>query len=108
MVQLVARCIETPVLAERRFMIINAISANTRRWMDDTDWAAIGYAPVDDAERFASEVEHLHGLDDDVTEKVQGGFFAAPDYRGLGRQGSATEHADRSNGPSGAQEVRNP
>lgn len=83
MVQLVTRCIETPVLGERRFMIVNAISANTRRWMDDTDWAAIGYAPVDDAERFAAEVEHLHGPEDDITEQVQGGFFAAPDYRGL-------------------------
>jgi len=83
MVQLVTRCIETPVLGERRFMIVNAISANTRRWMDDTDWAAIGYAPVDDAERHASEVEHLHGPEDDITEQVQGGFFAAPDYLGL-------------------------
>lgn len=83
MVQLVTRCIETPVLGERRFMVVNAISANTRRWMDDTDWAAIGYAPVDDAERHAAEVEHLHGPEHDVTEQVQGGFFAAPDYRGL-------------------------
>jgi uronate dehydrogenase len=86
MVRLVTRCIESPHLgrlAAPLFLIVNAISRNTRRWMDDTHWSELGYAPVDDAEVFAAEVEDLHGLDDDVTERVQGGFLAAPDYRGL-------------------------
>ncbi len=86
MVRLVTACIEAPTLSPSgvpNFCILNAISANTRRWMDASGWAHIGYAPVDDAEVFAADVEHLHGPDDDVTEQVQGGFFAARDYRGL-------------------------
>jgi len=86
MVRLVSACIEAPTLSPSsvgNFCIVNAISANTRRWMDDSGWAHIGYVPVDDAEVFAADVEHLHGPDDDISEQVQGGFFAAPGYRGL-------------------------
>lgn len=86
MVRLVTACIEAPTLCPtppHRFCILNAISANTRRWMDDSGWDHIGYRPQDDAEPWAPEVEHLHGPEDDVTERVQGGFFAAADYRGL-------------------------
>lgn len=85
MARLVERCLEAPTLSETvpGFVIVNAISRNTRRWMRDDHWDHLGYRPEDDAERFAPEVEHLHGPDGDITERVQGGFFAAADYRGL-------------------------
>lgn len=86
LVRLVTACIEVPTLSPLsvgNFCILNAISANTRRWMDESGWAHVGYVPVDDAEVHAHEVEHVHGPDDDITEQVQGGFFAAPNYRGL-------------------------
>jgi uronate dehydrogenase len=86
MVRLVTACIEAPTLSPlslSNFCVVNAISANTRRWMDESGWAHLGYVPVDDAERFAAEVEHLHGEEFDITERVQGGFFAAPTYKGL-------------------------
>lgn len=85
MARLVVACLEAPTLspvAPENFCIVNAISANTRRWMDASGWAHLGYRPLDDAEVHAAEVEHLHGPDEDLTERVQGGFFAAADYRG--------------------------
>lgn len=84
MVSLVTACLEVPDLG---FRILPGTSRNTRRWMSDEGWAEVGYAPVDDAEVHAADVEHLHGPDDDVTERVQGGFFAAPGYRGLAEPG---------------------
>lgn len=96
MTRLVCACLEAPTLssatggsapglrsASPRFVIVNAISRNTRRWMRDDHWDHLGYRPEDDAERFAAAVEHIHGPEGDVTELVQGGFFAAADYRGL-------------------------
>ncbi|MFO0751617.1 MAG: NAD(P)-dependent oxidoreductase [Myxococcota bacterium] len=80
MVRLVTACVEAPTLG---FAILAGTSRNTRRWMSDDGWAEVGYAPEDDAEVYAAQVEHLHGPDDDVTEQVQGGFFAARDFRGL-------------------------
>lgn len=86
MVRLVSACLEAPTLspvAPQGFCVLNAISANTRRWMDDSGWADVGYTPLDDAEVYAAEVAHLHGPEDEISEQVQGGFFAAADYRGL-------------------------
>ncbi|MBL8785943.1 MAG: NAD(P)-dependent oxidoreductase [Deltaproteobacteria bacterium] len=83
MVSLVTRSLESPWVAERGFVLVHAISGNTRRWMSDEGWAELGYAPEDDAEAYASEVVHLHGPEDDITERCQGGFLAATDYRGL-------------------------
>ena len=39
------------------FLVAYGISANTRRWYADDGWAALGYRPSDDAERFAADVE---------------------------------------------------
>ncbi len=86
MVRLVTACLEVPALGYR---IVPGTSRNTRRWMSDEGWAAVGYAPVDDAEVFAAEVEHIHGPDGDITETTQGGFFTARDYRGLAKLSSS-------------------
>lgn len=80
MVRLVRACLDVPALG---FKILAGTSKNTRRWMSDAGWAEVGYAPQDDAEVYAHRVEHLHGPDDDITERTQGGFFAARDYIGL-------------------------
>src|SRR3954453_17319484 len=56
-----------------RFEIVYGVSANARRWWPLT--GALGYAPQDDAEAYAAEVE-----DDD--HALQGGPTTAPDYGG--------------------------
>ncbi|MCC6619615.1 MAG: NAD(P)-dependent oxidoreductase [Deltaproteobacteria bacterium] len=80
MVRLVTACLDAPVLG---FRILAGTSRNTRRWMTDEGWAEVGYDPRDDAEVWAAEVEHIHGPDGDITETTQGGFFTAPDFKGL-------------------------
>jgi uronate dehydrogenase len=75
LVRLVRACIETPVLGHR---IVWGCSANTRRWWSSEAWAQIGYAPQDDAERFADDVD-MRALDP-VSERFQGGTFTADGY----------------------------
>jgi len=70
------------------FLIVAGISGNTRRWMTPEGWDVLGYAPQDDAEAYAAEVEHLHGDPADITEQRQGGIFVDPEYHGLaGKEG---------------------
>jgi len=80
MVRLVSACLDVPSLG---FRVLAGTSKNTRRWMSDAGWAEVGYAPEDDAEVFAAAVEHLHGPDDDISERTQGGIFTSSDYIGL-------------------------
>jgi len=60
------------------FRIVWGISRNTRRWWSLAEGEAIGYHPVDDAEKFASE--YLNGQEPDLTDPVHrllGGQFCA-------------------------------
>lgn len=82
-VRLVSACLETPELG---FKILAGISNNTRAWMTGEGWADVGYHPQDDAEAYASEIEHVHGDENDITEQRQGGVFVAKDYVGLAKQ----------------------
>ena len=41
--------------------VVYGISANTRGWWDLTGARALGYAPRDDAERFAGDVTEYTG-----------------------------------------------
>lgn len=84
MVNLTRACLETPDLGYR---ILAGISGNTRAWMTQEGWAEVGYAPQDNAEEYASEVEHIHGDENDITEQRQGGVFVAKDYMGLAKEG---------------------
>lgn len=52
------------------------VSANAASWWNGDDAARIGYAPQDDASRFAP----LPETGDTVTRRFQGGSFAAMDY----------------------------
>ncbi|PYE53512.1 NAD-dependent epimerase/dehydratase family protein [Deinococcus yavapaiensis] len=82
-VSLVAACLDTPRLG---FKILAGISANTRAWMTSEGWADVGYHPQDNAEDYASDIERIHGDENDLTEQRQGGVFVAKDYVGLARQ----------------------
>jgi len=58
------------------FRLVWGISRNTRRWWSLEEGEAIGYYPVDDAEKFAAE--YLNGTEPDLTDPVHhllGGQF---------------------------------
>lgn len=79
-VQLFEKAVTVPDVG---FLIVAGISGNTRRWMTPEGWDVLGYAPQDDAEIYAAEVEHLRGDPSHLTEQRQGGIFVDPAYRGL-------------------------
>ncbi|MFC6592598.1 NAD-dependent epimerase/dehydratase family protein [Deinococcus lacus] len=80
--QLFARAVTAPDVG---FLVVAGISGNTRRWMSNEGWDALGYRPQDNAEAYAAEVEHIHGDEDDITEERQGGIFVDSAY--VGRAG---------------------
>lgn len=53
LIQLVTRCVETPVVG---FAVIYGVSANDRVPVDNAKASFLGYRPKDNAERFAAEV----------------------------------------------------
>ena len=58
------------------------VSDNTRRWWDLTAGRALGYAPVDDAERYAEALVAVHG-EPDPTDPVHarvGGEYATEEF----------------------------
>jgi len=58
------------------FLVAYGISNNTRAWYRSAEaWARIGYAPQDDAERFAPEVQHLVFPEGSPMARYQGGSF---------------------------------
>jgi uronate dehydrogenase len=73
--QLVEAALSAPGPA---FRYVWGISRNTRRWWSLADGEAIGYHPVDDAEKFADE--YLNGAEPDLADPVHhllGGQFCA-------------------------------
>lgn len=60
-----------------RFTTVYAVSANTRRFWDIEAGAALGYAPVDDAEVFASRIPPER---DSAESDLQGGAYANAEY----------------------------
>ena len=72
--RLVNACLTT---ADLGFAIVYGISDNTRAWWDLAPGRAIGYHPVDDAERWAAEIEATPPSDDDERDgRYIGGAFA--------------------------------
>jgi uronate dehydrogenase len=75
-VRLVDACLRAPDL---RFAVVYGISANSRAWWDLRSARALGYAPLDDAERFAAEIEAAPATDlDDLDGRFLGGEFTRP------------------------------
>ncbi|WP_395481841.1 NAD-dependent epimerase/dehydratase family protein [Streptomyces sp. KHY 26] len=58
------------------FRVVWGVSDNTRRWFSLDEARALGYEPLDDAERFAGE---LAGRHDPLDEIYLGGAFCSPD-----------------------------
>lgn len=57
------------------FLVAYGISRNTRAWWRSEEaWARLGYAPQDDSEAFAPQVEHLL-LPEGPQRRLQGGSF---------------------------------
>lgn len=85
LIQLVTRCIDTPVTG---FAIIYGVSNNDRAPVDNAKAAFLGYRPKDNAEQFAEQVlAEAEPLDPhDVGHMCHGGPFASVD---LGNSGLA-------------------
>ena len=61
--------------------VIYGISANNRGWWDLAPGRALGYDPVDDAERFAEEIEAEPESDEDRAQaRYVGGPYATPAF----------------------------
>jgi uronate dehydrogenase len=72
-VRMVEACLTTP---DPGFSVIYGISANTRGWWDLEPGRALGYAPEDDAERFAGAV--LRGPQDPERDRAEGAHVGGP------------------------------
>lgn len=59
--RLVEACLTTPAPG---FRLVWGVSRNTRRWVSLKEAEALGYAPLDDAERFAAELLAVQGEPD--------------------------------------------
>lgn len=76
-----ARLVEACLAAEPPgFRLLWGISANTRRWWSLAEGEAIGYRPLDDAERFADGIPGADAFDpaDPLLHRVGGGFCDMP------------------------------
>jgi uronate dehydrogenase len=64
------------------FAVAYGISANTRAWWDLSSARALGYLPVDDAERYAERIVAEHGEPDPADPELLlvGGDFTGPKY----------------------------
>jgi uronate dehydrogenase len=75
-VALFEACLTGPVTGHT---VVYGMSANTRSWWDGSAASALGYAPVDDAERFLATIEAADPWEaadlTDPTERFQGGPF---------------------------------
>ena len=76
-VRLVQAALSTPTPG---FRVVWGVSANTRGWWDLTAARALGYAPVDDAERYAAALIAAHGEADpaDPVHSRVGGEYTLP------------------------------
>jgi uronate dehydrogenase len=73
-VRLVDACLRAPELG---FAAVYGVSDNTRGWWDLTPARELGYQPVDDAERWADEIETIPpSPDDELDGRHVGGDFA--------------------------------
>jgi len=67
--------------AEFQFEIIYGVSNNPTSWWDNSNAERLGYKPLDTAEDYRAQVEHLI-FDNPVGEALQGGMFGAEEFSG--------------------------
>lgn len=76
--RLVEACLTAP--PPTAFRVVWGLSANSRSWFSQAEGAAIGYVPLDDAERFADGIPGVADFDWSVPalHRAGGGFCAMP------------------------------
>ena len=76
-VSLCRRCLEAPVVG---YCIAYGMSANSKRWWDNSKVAFLGYQPADNGENFAGALASLHTPFNsrDPATVFQGGDYAFP------------------------------
>ena len=77
LLQLVQRCIEAPDIG---YTAVWGISANTRAYYDLSEGNAIGYAPTQNAEDWAAELQAQPNSLQPLLQQFQGGAFLNHDF----------------------------
>jgi uronate dehydrogenase len=77
LLQLIQRCIDAPKVG---YTAVWGISNNTRAWYDLSEGNAIGYAPTQNAEDWATQILAQPNPLDAVARQFQGGGFSSMDY----------------------------
>jgi uronate dehydrogenase len=77
LLHLVMRCIEAEDVG---YAAVWGISNNTRAYYDLSEGNAIGYAPVQNAEDWAAEIDAKPNPLDPIAQRFQGGQFVTLDY----------------------------
>lgn len=75
------RLVQTGLTADYVHEIVYGVSKNTRSWWDNANAYRLGYAPQDDAEIYAAEVEGVE-LRTDLARTCQGGNFVPEEFSG--------------------------
>lgn len=79
MVQLVRRCIDYP---KYHFLIAYGVSGNARNRWDNANVRWLGYAPQDDAERYAAQIAATGQVEDAREALFHGGFGCLVEFDG--------------------------
>lgn len=77
--RLVEACLAVP---QPGFRVLWGVSNNTRRWFCLDEARALGYEPLDDAERYAAELSAEHGEPDpeQLAQRYLGGVWCTPEF----------------------------
>ncbi|NPT35698.1 NAD-dependent epimerase/dehydratase family protein [Paraburkholderia xenovorans] len=79
MVQLARCCIDAP---DYHFTIVYGVSNNARNRWSNAKARALGYAPEDDAERYAAELSESHAQEDPTEALFHGGAGCLVEFDG--------------------------
>jgi uronate dehydrogenase len=75
------RLVEVGLTADYAHAVVYGVSNNSRSWWDNSPATALGYRPLDNAEDYAAEVEHI--VPEDAIERdLQGADRSSDDFRG--------------------------
>ncbi|WEX10444.1 NAD(P)-dependent oxidoreductase [Chelativorans sp. AA-79] len=75
------RLVEVGLSADYVHEIVYGVSKNTRSWWDNSAAERLGYQPLDDAEDYAFQVEHI-APDNELERNFQGADRVSDDFSG--------------------------